>query len=151
MRSEPGRPGRPSTPVLRKERPLGRSVPRMGIVLLSALLASNLGCGNGASSSTTEGTVSGLVTLMGKPIAGGTLQFNPANSARPTEGPRTTEIGPDGRYSIKTLVGGNVVTPLLPKIGRKGDVRRAQKSIEVTSGENTLDIDIPEFKAPPKP
>lgn len=133
---------------------MGRSIHRTGLALASALLASCAGGCDGvprASSSTAEGTVTGLVTLAGKPVAGGKLQFNPANSARPTAGVRSADIGPDGRYTARTLVGGNVVTPMIPDLGRKGDARRAVKSIEVTAGENSLDVDIPPFRLPPTP
>ena len=112
------------------------------------------GCGDGApsvSGSLSEGTVSGLVTLQGKPVSTGQVKFNPANSSRKDAPQRSAGIGPDGRYTIKTLIGDNTAVPVIPKIGRKGDLRRAQKSITVTSGDNTLDFDIPPFVAPPMP
>jgi hypothetical protein len=114
-----------------------------------AVLLCFSGCSDGASSSTSEGTVSGVVTLLGKPVSGGQVQFDAANINRKDAPQRYADIGKDGRYTIKALVGSNRVTPLIPSIGRGGDLRRAVKSIEVNSGENQCDIDIPAFAPPP--
>src|SRR3954449_11900073 len=82
-------------------------------VLLALLsLAAMPGCGDGKPSvdtSLTEATVSGVVSAKGTPATGGQIRFNPSNSGRivPT---RSAEIGPDGRYTIKTFTGGNRVT-----------------------------------------
>ena len=118
------------------------------VVVVAALLASG-GCGDGASSSTSEATVTGVVTLMGKPVSGGEVRFDAANINRKDEPQRSAGIGKDGRYTIKALVGSNRVTPVIPSVGRGGDLRRAIKSIEVASGENSCDIDIPAFGPPP--
>src|SRR5262245_7601552 len=75
-------------------------------------LAAISGCGDGKPSidtSLSEATVTGAVSVKGVPATAGTILFNPSNSGRivPT---RSAEIGPDGRYTIKTLTGDNVVT-----------------------------------------
>jgi hypothetical protein len=102
------------------------------------------GCDSpGVSSSTTEATVSGIVTVMGKPATGGQISFNPANAARKDAPSTTVEIGKDGRYTAKTLVGRNMVVLFMPQVGRSADVFGARKAIEVASGENTCDIDVP--------
>ena len=128
--------------------------PKLMTLILVVCSLSSGGCGDGApsvSGSLSEGTVTGLVTLQGKPVSTGQVKFNPANSSRKDAAQRSASIGPDGRYTLKTLIGDNTAVPVIPNIGRKGDLRRAQKSITVASGDNSLDIDIPAFVAPPKP
>jgi hypothetical protein len=128
---------------------LDRIANRLVAASLFTLLTVSAGCNDGASSSTSEGTVSGVVTLLGKPVSSGQIQFDAANINRKDAPQRYADIGKDGRYSIKALVGSNRVTPVLPSVGRGGDLRRAVKSIEVSSGENSCDIDIPAFAPPP--
>jgi hypothetical protein len=114
------------------------------IMASAAMILAWVGCdGSGVSSSTTEATVSGVVTVIGKPATGGQISFNPANVARKDAPTRTAEIGKDGRYTLKTLVGRNAVILMMPQVGRSADLLRARKTIEVTTGENTCDIDVP--------
>ena len=104
------------------------------------------GCDSpGISSSMTEATVSGVVTVIGKPATGGQISFNPANAARKDAPSTTAEIGKDGHYTAKTLVGRNMVILLMPQLGRTADVLGARKAIEVNPGENTCDIDVPKM------
>ena len=103
------------------------------------------GCSDGKpyqDTSRNEATVTGVVTAKGEPVTeGGTIQFNPSNSGRiaPT---RTAPIGPDGRYTITTYTGVNVVTyegaiaKKYPGLGLRRD------SATVASGENAVDFDI---------
>ena len=109
-------------------------------VLAGALLAC-YGCGgSGAppvSSSTEEATVHGRVTLDGKPPSGGSVSFDPSNIGRKDARIASAEIGKDGSYTIKTLVGENKVSVDSP------ETKKAMYSIDsfvVTSGENTHDI-----------
>ena len=51
----------------------------------SSVFCSCAGCGDGkpsVDSSLTEATVTGLVSVKGKPATGGTIRFNPSNSGR---------------------------------------------------------------------
>jgi hypothetical protein len=127
---------------------LVRIMRRYKAFLAAALLAGAVvpGCGDGKpyqDTSLTEATVSGVVTAKGTPVTeGGTILFNPSNSGRlvPT---RSATIGPDGRFTIKTYTGVNVVTyggekfaKTYPGVGLRKD------SATVESGENNLDFDI---------
>jgi hypothetical protein len=106
------------------------------------------GCGGDGKpyhdTSLNEATVTGVVMAKGAPVTeGGTILFNPSNSGRivPT---RTAPIGPDGRYTIKTYTGDNVVTyggevaKKYPGLGLRRDYASVQ------AGENNLDFDIVE-------
>jgi len=65
-----------------------------GIALLS-------GCGGGEAGPALA-TVTGTVTLDGQPVDHGQVYFHP-DSSRGTTGPTSmAEIGPDGKYSIKS-------------------------------------------------
>jgi hypothetical protein len=102
------------------------------------------GCGDGKPSidtSLNEATVTGVVSVQGVPATGGTIHFNPSNSGRivPT---KSAEIGPDGKYSIKTYTGDNQVT-------YGGDVATKNRGVglrrdfaTVQSGENHFDFDV---------
>src|SRR4051794_15189478 len=75
-------------------------------------LAAVSGCGDGKPSvdtSLNEATVTGVVSVKGKPASGGKINFNPSNSGRivPT---KSADIGPDGTYSVKTYTGDNQVS-----------------------------------------
>jgi hypothetical protein len=114
------------------------------IIASATLTLAWVGCdSSGVSSSTTEATVSGVVTVIGKPATGGQISFNPANVARKDAPTRSAEIGKDGRYTLRTLVGRNAVILFMPQVGRSADLLRARKTIEVNTGENTCDIDVP--------
>jgi len=116
-------------------------------LLSAALLACAIspGCGDGKpyhDTSMNEATVTGVVKAQGEPVTtGGTILFNASNSGRivPT---RAATIGPDGRYTIKTYTGVNVVTyegeiaKKYPGLGLRRD------AAEVQSGENSFDFDI---------
>ena len=54
------------------------------------------GCSRG---SRPLGRVTGIVTFAGKPVTNGTVVFMPAESGPPATG----DLGPDGRYTLKTL------------------------------------------------
>lgn len=120
---------------------------RDGLVLvLSAcsLITLAWGCDGGpapATSSMEEATVSGTVTIRGKTATKGTVFFDPASYQRPV-GARSTEIGKDGTYTIKTLVGHNAVRVSSPLIkGRELD--DLSQSYDVKAGTNTFDIKVP--------
>jgi hypothetical protein len=61
---------------------------------------------------------------------------------------RKAAIGKDGTYSAKVLVGQNIVTVFPPKPKNKAQgkdffgVNYEEKSVNVTPGENTADLDF---------
>ncbi len=114
----------------------------LAIAFLSGAMV--LGCGDGkpyTDTSLTEATVSGVVTAKGEPVTAGTINFNAANSGRivPT---RTAEIGPDGRYTVKTFTGDNLVTYGGELAKKHMGVGLRRDSAAVQSGENTFDFDV---------
>jgi hypothetical protein len=107
-------------------------------------LATATACGDGkpyVDTSLNEATVTGTVSANGVPATGGSIHFNPSNSGRivPT---RSAEIGPDGKYTIKTYTGDNQVT-------YGGDVATKNRGVglrrdfaTVEAGENHFDFDV---------
>ncbi len=84
---------------------LGWRAPFLSLGSACLQLAGAPGCGDGKPSidtSLNEATVTGVVSVKGVPATGGTILFNPSNSGRivPT---RSADIGPDGKYTIKTI------------------------------------------------
>jgi hypothetical protein len=94
------------------------------------------------SSSTTEATVKGTVTVKGKPATKGTVEFDPANYQRKDAQARSAPINPDGTYTIETLVGGNTVRVRGPEAEKAGALYETT-DFDVKEGENTLDIKVP--------
>jgi hypothetical protein len=121
----------------------------------AVLLAICCGCGAftgtpPVSDSLEEASVKGVVRLDGKPVNNGTVTFRCANIRRPKEPPREAPIGRDGTYTVKTLVGQNYAVVACkelrtPKYKRHID---NETTIDVQSGENTLNIDIPPVARP---
>jgi hypothetical protein len=102
------------------------------------------GCGDGkpwVDTSLKECTVSGTVSVKGKPASGGTILFNPSNSGRivPT---RTAQIGPDGSYTIKTYTGINQVTFEGEVAAKNRGVGLLKEAVDVVAGENKADFDL---------
>ena len=103
------------------------------------------GCGDAppsVQSSTTEATVKGVVKVDGVPAKDGEVVFDPTNYKRPSATPKKAPIGPDGSYSITTLIGENTV-----KIGgavaqKYTILQQVRKSCDVQGGENTFDLDL---------
>lgn len=108
------------------------------------------GCGGGATapanSSTAETSVHGTVKVRGKAIDNGYLEFDPTNINRPTAPIAKAEIGKDGRYTAKTLVGPNNVT-VQSRETRGDSTLQSPVFLDAQAGENTLDIELP----PPVP
>ncbi|HZW30095.1 MAG TPA: hypothetical protein VFF52_05265 [Isosphaeraceae bacterium] len=107
-------------------------------------LPASSGCGDGKPSidtSLNEATVTGVVSVKGVPATGGTILFNPSNSGR-IVATRTAEIGPDGRYTIKTYTGDNQVT-FGGEIAQKHmGLGLMKEYASVKAGENTIDYDL---------
>lgn len=102
------------------------------------------GCGDGKPSidtSLTEATVTGVVSVKGVPATAGTINFNPSNSGRIVS-TKTAEIGPDGRYTIKTYTGDNLVTFGGAIAQKNMGLGLMREYASVKSGANTIDYDL---------
>src|SRR4051794_21737512 len=105
-----------------------------------AIVVLGSGCNGGRPSvdtSTAEGTVSGTIKIRGKPVTGGKVCFDPSNVARKSEPARTTTIGKDGSYTVKTLVGQNMVSFSGPAFDKERELQDATTQYKVQSGEQT--------------
>ena len=125
-------------------RPIARSLLAPPTLALLALIAP--GCGDGApsvDSSTAEGTVSGKVTIRGKPATKGSIIFDPSNIKRKDAAPVTAAIGADGSYSTKTLVGVNQVTFSGPPFVKDALLQDSRFQFDVQSGDNHFDAELP--------
>jgi hypothetical protein len=119
--------------------------------LLALLLAGSLtgfGCDGSsgaaaASSSTTEATVRGKVTVNGKPLARAEIRFNPANVRRRAAPMATGMTGADGSYEVTTLVGENTVTLGGRALRKNIRLQYTAKTLVVMEGENTFDVQLP--------
>ncbi len=116
------------------------------------LLIAAGGCGNGVpavDTTTEEATVKGVITVHGKPATKGTITFNPSNYRRVVMA-RSAEIGSSGEYSIKTLVGQNIVVLKLPGAKLKG-LEYEEFPVKVQSGDNnTFDLKLPQDTSTPE-
>jgi hypothetical protein len=123
----------------------------LGALAATALMAVGGGCGDGRPSvdtTTAEATVSGKVTVHGKPAAGNTIAFDPSNAERKGERARTVTIGDDGSYRVTTLAGQNQVSFSGPLINKYPDIANAATMHDLKPGENTLDFTLPSADAP---
>jgi hypothetical protein len=111
-----------------------------------ALLAILPGCGDGAppvDSSTTEATITGIVTYKGKPVEAGDIVFDPSNYLRKV-GDRSAPIGADGHFTAKTYTGSNRIKVGGALLTAHPELRFMKKFMEVESGENAADIELVE-------
>ncbi len=102
------------------------------------------GCSDGkprVDTSMNEATVTGIVTVKGKPAEGGTILFNASNSERIVPH-RTAPIGKDGRYSIKTYTGSNQVSFDGEVADKNRGVGLIKEFVEVTRDDNKADFDL---------
>jgi hypothetical protein len=88
-----------------------------------------------------EATVHGVITINGKPVSSGRVVFDPANIKRNVE-PRKAPIGKDGSYSIKTMVGENIVKLESQEV-MKANMETQFITTKVASGDNAFDIKLP--------
>lgn len=137
--------------------------------ILTGILGICLLVGCGSSEKGPElATVTGKVTVDGEAVSGGTIQFVP-DSAKGTTGPSSTsEIQPDGSFTLLgpggtpgAVIGSHKVVVQCPpdpgevsggdgqsgsyecKIPDKyGDIKSTDQSAEVQSGENTVNIEL---------
>jgi hypothetical protein len=73
---------------------------------------------------------------------GGRISFDPTSADRPTAPVASTEIGKDGRYTLRTWVGANRVSVDTPET-RKDANLSAPIPFDVNSGDNPLDVTLP--------
>jgi hypothetical protein len=102
------------------------------------------GCGDGkpgVDTSLTEATVTGIVSVKGKPVEGGTILFNPGNSERLVAS-KSAPIGKDGSYSIKTYTGGNQVSFDGEVASKNRGVGLIKEFVDVRPGSNKADFDL---------
>jgi hypothetical protein len=112
-------------------------------LLATTLLGIGWGCSDipPVDTTTQEATVHGVITINGKAVTSGRVVFDAANIKRKVE-PRKAEIGKDGSYSIKTLVGENVVKLEANQV-TKANLEAQFISTKVEPGDNTFDIKLP--------
>jgi len=117
------------------------SVPGLAIIAM----AHGAGCGSGPAVATamTEATVHGKVTVNGKPVKKGMVWFDPANYRRKDIAARSTEVSPEGTYSITTLIGENSVRYEGPATRGSRELDGAIQGFVVEEGDNTFDITLP--------
>lgn len=110
-------------------------------VLLVPFGALALGCGGkpSVSSSTTECTVRGTVTIAGERANGGTIIFDPSNYQRKMVQARNAPISEDGTYEITTLVGLNTIQIAGPQAGAVG-AEYQMIDYDAKAGEQTYDV-----------
>jgi hypothetical protein len=120
-----------------------RSVAVLPGPALAVLIAVLGGCDGAPSvdSSKTEATVTGHVSVKGKPAKGGEIIFDPSNVDRPV-GPRSAPIGADGSYTITTFTGGNLVKFGGKLVSENPGLFRFKKYQEFQRGANTADFDL---------
>ncbi|MGE3820449.1 MAG: hypothetical protein AB7I30_13625 [Isosphaeraceae bacterium] len=94
------------------------------------------------STSKTEVTVTGTVTLHGKKATRGEIVFDPANYLRANESVRTAPISKDGTYSIRTLTGQNMVRVQTPEVMKTRD-EPPQLPVEVEKEGQVFDVALP--------
>lgn len=103
------------------------------------------GCGGAtapATSSSTETEVHGTVKVRGKTVDNGYVEFDPTNINRPKAAIVKANIGKDGHYSAKTLVGPNNVT--VQSRETQGDSSlQGSVFLDAKSGDNPFDIEVP--------
>ena len=104
------------------------------------------GCGGGGTSpnsgSSDEATVHGKVMIKGVAAKGGRIYFDPTNVSRQSAPVASAEIGKDGTYTVKTLVGENRVNVETLET-RKDPNLSVPEPFAVQSGDNKLDVTLP--------
>jgi hypothetical protein len=136
-----------------REEVSGMWLRRGGLCTLAAtaLIGVGGGCGDGRPAVDTtkaEATVSGKVTLNGKPAAGETIAFDPSNVERKDERARTATIDKDGSYRLTTLAGQNRVSFAGRLTSKNPDIANAAEMHDLKPGENTLDFPLPRVGGP---
>lgn len=118
-----------------------------------ALLTIGSGCDGGGKpsvdSSMEEATVKGVVKFKGELVTKGEIAFDPSNYQRKMEAARRVKIGPDGSYTLKTLVGDNRVSFAIPAMARDPQLQDLMIPYIVKRGENSFNIELPPSSSKP--
>lgn len=119
--------------------------PAFAAVLGLAVFA--MGCGGTGETGAKRARVTGSVTFMGKPLASGTIDFEP-DAAAGNKGPGTTAGIEDGRFSASLVPGKNVVRVSPPAAVSGGgapvvNFQPYETKHDVPSGSSTFDVDLP--------
>ena len=123
------------------------AAPLLPLVLAAAFAA---GCESGMAhveSSMEEAVVKGTIKARGTLLVGGQVNFNAVNSKRQI-GARTAPIGKDGSFTLKSVVGPNIVTVLSAKFASKSRKNQVvgleydEKTVILEPGEQTIDLDF---------
>jgi hypothetical protein len=113
--------------------------------LVTTLFAVGQGCDDGkpaVDTSKREATVTGTVSVRGKPAEGGNILFNGSNSERIVEY-KTAPIGKDGSYTISAYTGWNRVSFDGEIAEKNRGVGLIQESFDVKPGvENKANFDL---------
>jgi hypothetical protein len=102
------------------------------------------GCG-GASDAVPEAdvvTVHGVIKVRSQPVAKGLIRFEASGSGN-TPQLQSAPIGLGGAYRVKTRVGPNTVTFVLPEAQRDPSLASAKVNFEAKPGDNPFDIELP--------
>jgi hypothetical protein len=113
-------------------------------IVVGLLACATAGCGDGkpwVDTSMTEATVSGVVSVKGKPADGGTILFNGNSSGRRVP-IKTAEIGADGSYTIKAFTGVNQVSFDGKIAASNRGVGLVMEACDVAAGENKANFDL---------
>jgi hypothetical protein len=114
-----------------------------GLVASAIALTMASGCGGAAATSShDEATVHGTVTVKGKRATQGKVFFNPANVNRKETGTTEAVIAKDGTYTLKTLVGSNLVTVTTPETVKDPALEYFTARYVVRGGDNTFEIEV---------
>jgi hypothetical protein len=118
------------------------------VILTVASLFTVSGCGGAGSipsvdSSKTEAKVTGTVKVHGQPMKGGTISFDPTTGGRTDVSAKTVPVKDDGTFEVTTFLGHNAVRIAGPAVTKEPTLGYATKVIEVTSGDNKVDLDFP--------
>jgi hypothetical protein len=100
------------------------------------------------TTSMEEAGLKGTVRVNGKPVDNGTVTFRTAHIRRPNSPTKVVDIGKDGSYSVKTVIGENYVEVACKEL-RKAAMRRhlgQEQMLMVESGDNTVDVNVPPAK-----
>jgi hypothetical protein len=129
-----------------------RHVTRMIFGPTSMALVLALGCSpDGArpapdqpASTGEEATVSGKVMIKGKPATKGKVTIEPPYVKGKLMPEKIVEVGKDGTYQAKTYVGRNSFTVSGTGVAEAESAGTYnKKSVEIKSGANPVDLDLP--------
>lgn len=116
-------------------------------LVASAALMAAWGCGESrqgdrGTTPKAEATVTGKVTINGKPAQKGHITFEPLDANGLPTGSKAAEVGKDGTYTITTQTGSNDITAASTG-DPAADASYNKTNFDVQPGSNTLNLDLP--------